>query len=144
MKKIATFMLTRVAVAFTACANDKPISYEQLPSEVKTFITAEFPALSISHITMDPGLVDTSYDVYFTDGLKIEFNGKGEWEEMSSKNTTIPVKFIPEPIKSTVDRRWPNVDYRKIEKHRFGYEVELTNRLELKFDKNFNLKEIDD
>ena len=33
---------------------------------------------------------------------------------------------------------------RKIEKHRFGYEVELTNHLELKFDKNFNLKEIDD
>ena len=79
---------------------DKPIDYEQLPSAAKTFVKAEFPALSVS--------------------------------------------YVPGQIVSAVATRWPGVQFRKIEKHRYGYEVELTNRLELKFDKQFRLTEIDD
>ena len=33
---------------------------------------------------------------------------------------------------------------RQIERDRHGYEIELTNRLELKFNKTFKLIEIDD
>ena len=95
-------------------------------------------------MTRDTDLLDTTYDVHFTNGLKVEFNSRGEWKEISTKTATIDSKYVPGQIVSTVETRWPGVQFRKIEKYRYGYEVELTNRLELKFDKQFRLTEIDD
>ena len=144
MKKIITILLSLATFTFCAFADDKPIDYEQLPSAAKTFVKAEFPALSVSYVTRDTDLLDTTYDVHFANGLKVEFNSRGEWKEISTKTATIDSKYVPGQIVSAVATRWPGVQFRKIEKHRYGYEVELTNRLELKFDKQFRLTEIDD
>ena len=100
--------------------------------------------MAISLITKDTDLLDTTYDVLFSDGTKIEFNSKGEWKEISCKKGVVDNKYIPQQIRTTVARRWPDSGFRKIERYRQGYEAELTNRLELKFDKHFRLVEIDD
>ena len=144
MKKIATLLLSLAFFAFTANADDRPIDYEQLPSAAKSFIKADFPTESISYITSDMDLLDTAYDVHFANGLKIEFNSKGEWTEISCTSSPIDSKYIPRQIIDTVATRWPGEKFKKIERHWHGYEVELTNRLELKFDKKFRLTEIDD
>ena len=144
MKKMITLLLSLATFTFCAFADDKPIDYGQLPSAAKTFISTDFPALSVSYVTRDTDLLDTTYDVHFTNGLKVEFNSRGEWKEISTKTATIDSKYIPAQIISAVESRWPGVQFKKIEKHRYGYEVELTNRLELKFDKQFRLTEIDD
>ena len=144
MKRITTILLSLALFAFVAEADNKPIDYEQLPSAAKTFIKADFPSETISYITRDADLLDTAYDVHFANGLKIEFNSKGEWKEISSATSQIDRKYVPRQIIAAVEARWPGVEFRKVERYRYGYEVELTNRLELKFDRQFRLTEIDD
>ena len=79
-----------------------------------------------------------------SDGLKVEFNSKGEWKEISRKSAPIDDRFVPQQIRKNVASRWPEARFRKIERYRQGYEVELSNGLELKYNKNFKLAEIDD
>ena len=82
--------------------------------------------------------------MHFTNGLEIEFNSKGEWKEISCASSSIDNKYIPRQIIEAVASRWPGEKFKKIERYKYSYEVELTNSLELKFDKKFRLTEIDD
>lgn len=144
MKKIATLLLSLALFTYTSYADDKPIDYEQLPAAAKAFVQAEFPSAAISFVTRDSDLLDTTYDLHFADGLKVEFNSKGEWKEISRKSSPIDDRFVPQKIRENVASRWPDARFRKIERYRQGYEVELSNGLELKYNKNFKLAEIDD
>ena len=144
MKKIATLLLSLALFAYTSYADDKPIDYEQLPAAAKAFVQAEFPSAAISFVTRDSDLLDTTYDLHFADGLKVEFNSKGEWKEISRKSAPIDDRLVPQQIRENVASRWPDARFRKIERYRQGYEVELSNGLELKYNKNFKLAEIDD
>ena len=144
MKKIATLLFSLALISVAANADDKPVDFQQLPSSAKTFIKSEFPLESISFITKDSDLLDTTYDVHFASGLKIEFGSNGEWKEISRTSSPVEIRFVPKQIVSTVSSRWPGAEFKKIERYRHGYEVELTNRMELKFDKKFRLTEIDD
>lgn len=69
---------------------------------------------------------------------------KGEWKEISCNTEVIADKYVPEKILSTISKRWPSAEVRKIERYRQGYELELSNRIELKFNKQCKLVEIDD
>lgn len=144
MKKIVTLLLSLAFFSTIANADDKPIDYEQLPYAAKSFIEADFPTQTISYITKDMDLLDTAYNVHFANGMEIEFNSKGEWKEISCAASPIDSKYIPRQIIDAVATRWPGERFMKIEKYRHGYEVELTNHLELKFDKRYRLTEIDD
>ena len=144
MKRIIALILSLSVFALSAKADDKPIDYEQLPAAARAFIQSDFPYLSISFITRDADLLDTTYDVHFTNGLKLEFNSKGEWKEISNATALIDTKYIPKEILASIASRWPDAGIKKIERYRQGYEIELTNRLELKYDKHFRLVEIDD
>ena len=144
MKRIIALILSLSVFALSAKADDKPIDYEQLPAAAKAFIQSDFSSLSISFITRDADLLDTTYDVHFTNGLKLEFNSKGEWKEISNATALIDTKYIPKEILASIASRWPDAGIKKIERYRQGYEIELTNRLELKYDKHFRLVEIDD
>lgn len=144
MKKIVTLLMSLAFFATIANADDRPIDYEQLPSAAKSFIEADFPMQSISYITKDMDLLDTSYNVHFANGLEIEFNSKGEWKEISCATSPIDSKYIPRQIIDAVATRWPGEKFKKIERYKYGYEVELTNSLELKFDKMYRLTEVDD
>ena len=144
MKRIIALILSLSVFALSAKSDDKPIDYEQLPAAARAFIQSDFPALSISFITRDADLLDTTYDVHFTNGLKLEFNSKGEWKEISNATALIDTKYIPKEILASIASRWPDAGIKKIERYRQGYEIELTNRLELKYDKHFRLVEIDD
>ena len=144
MKKIITILLSLATFTFCAFADDKPIDYEQLPSAAKSFIEADFARQTISCITKDTDLLDTAYNVHFANGLEVEFNSKGEWKEISCASSPIDSKYIPRQIIEAVASRWPGEKFKKIERYKYSYEVELTNSLELKFDKKFRLTEIDD
>jgi hypothetical protein len=93
----------------------------------------------------DRGFRDTDYDVKFTDGSEIEFNGRGEWTEVKCpkglKNGIIPVQIM-----NFMKHRGylkHGVKPVKIEYSRKGYEVKLSNGTELEFDNRFNLVDVD-
>ena len=79
----------------------------------------------------------------FTNGNKVEFDKKGEWTEIDCKHTVVPTAIIPTTIQKYVTTNYPDTRVLKIERDKKEYEVQLSNRVELKFDLKFNLIDID-
>ena len=145
MKKImSTFALLVLALG-VACANvDRPIKAEQLPVAAQEFIKTHFAKSTISFAKIDDELIYKEYEVMLADGTKIEFNAEGEWKDVDCTSGEVPVAIIPKQINDYVAKNYPGVKFLKIDRDRRGYDVSLSNRLELKFDKQFNLVDIDD
>ena len=145
MKKIMSVLAVLFLALNVACANeDRPIQVEQLPAAAQKFIKAHFPDSKISYAKIDDKLVYKEYEVMFADGVKIEFNGDGEWKDVDCKFGAVPAAIIPKKIANYVAKNYPDAKIIKIDRDRRDYEVSLSNRLELTFDMKFNLVEIDD
>lgn len=56
----------------------------------------------------------------------------------------MPADIVPQQIKDYVKQNYPDARITKIDRDRRDYEVSLSNRLELTFNKEFRLIEIDD
>lgn len=146
MKKI---LLTLVAIfsagVFSAMAdNDKVINKNQLPAPAQQFINEHFAGIEITYAKEEWDFLKQSYEVRFANGAKIEFTGKGIWDEVECRFGEVPAAIIPQAIKGYVDKNYPGIKIIYIEKDRNDFEVKLSNRLELKFDKDFNIYDIDD
>ena len=129
----------------TACAdNDRPIRIDQLPQKAQQFIKQHFPSEKVAYAKMERDLLETTYEVVFTSSPKIEFRKNGEWKEVNCKYTKVPEDIIPQQITQFVTTHYPNIAIVQIDRNRRDYEVGLANGLELTFDLNFNLIEIDD
>lgn len=145
MKKIMSTFALLVLAFGVACANvDRPIKAEQLPAAALEFIKTHFAKSTISFAKIDDELIYKEYEVLLSDGTKIEFNGEGEWKDIDCKYGEVPAAIIPKQISDYVAKNYPDARFVQIDRDRRGYDVSLSNRLELKFDKEFNLVDIDD
>ena len=120
------------------------ITADKLPATAQTFIKEYFPGSDISYAKKDKELTKTTYEVVLQDGTEIDFDSKGQWDKIDCKRATVPAKLIPDAIATYVQTNFPGQAIVKIDKELFGYEIELQNDLELKFDKNGRLVNIDD
>lgn len=145
MKKL-TFILVCL---FTLCAatisadNEKPIQVSQLPAAAQQFIKQHFADRQVALAQVETKLISKSYNVVFSNGDQIEFDNKGNWEEIDCKFSSVPQAVIPAQIIKYVQENYTDATIKKIEKDRRKYEVKLSNRVELSFDLKFNLIDID-
>lgn len=145
MKRIATIIAGIIAFAGIASAdNDRIITYDQLPAKAREFISQNFANEKVSYTKQERDFMEVTYEVVFVKGTKIEFGSKGDWKEIDCKYSTLDRNLVPVKIREYVESNYPDTEFVKIERSRRDYEVKLTNRLELTFDLNFNLIDIDD
>lgn len=146
MRKIILLLLCVATVHVTAKAgNDRSIKFDQLPVQSQQMIKKYFPNQSVALVKMERELSGKSYEVIFTNGNKAEFDKKGIWKEINCKYTELPSEVIPQQIAGYIRTNYPDSKITKIEKKsRNRYEIELLNGLELEFDANFNVIDIDD
>lgn len=143
MKRLFLFIALVLPVA--ACADgQKPVDFAALPLQAKTFASTYFADAKVSLTTVDKELAGTSYDLYFADGRKVEFNSKGEWTEVDCKRTAVPAGIVPEAIAKHMAANYPGNFLCDISRNKRGWEVSLNNGLDLKFDTRFRLVELDD
>ena len=142
MKLIRLLSVAAICLLFTAvsCAHDRIIPVTQLPAQAQTFIKTYFADKTVAYAKQD----GAKYEVKFNDGAEVEFDRKGNWDNVDCKFTAVPDAIVPEQIKNYVAANHPGALITKIDKERYGYEIELSNSLELKFDRNFNIFDIDD
>ncbi len=130
--KIFIFALLSLFVTNSAFADDKPIPADQLPAAAKTFVKNNFKGQTITYAEKDA----TSYECRLSDGTEIDFDRKGNWDTVESKsNKAIPSSLVPQAIQQYVKAKYPKQVITKIDKERYGYEIELSNDLDLKFSK---------
>lgn len=123
--------------------NDKPINVNELPAKAQTLLTKHFKGQKVMLATIESGVVSRSYDVVLRNGTKLEFDKKGNLTEIDCKQGIVPSQLIPQPIKNYLKENYRGETVRKIEWNKKEYEVELTNGIDLTFNKHFQLIDID-
>ena len=146
MKRILLFAFSVLVLGLSAAKadNDRVITKEKLPAAAQKFVNEHFGSLKISYVKEERDLFERNYEVVFTDGTKVEFRRNGNWKEIDCRYGEVPAVLVPEPIRKYISENYSNEKVLRIDRDRHDYEVKLSNRLELTFDLNFNIIDIDD
>lgn len=144
MKKLFILLVCLVNMQSLLMADDdKPVAINELPQEALAFIKEHFADTKISYAKMESDFFKKDYEVIFINGQKAEFDKNGAWKEIDCKYGSVPASIIPEAIKKYLAEQFPEQTVIKIERDKRGYEVKLKNKLELRFNKAFQLTAID-
>ena len=148
MKRILRILMIAICCMVSCnmvanAGNDKPISVNALPAKAQTLLSQHFNGQKVMLATIESGVVSRSYDVVLQNGTKLEFDKKGNLTEIDCKQGIVPSQLIPQPIKNYLKENYRGEAVRKIEWNKKEYEVELTNGIDLTFNKHFQLIDID-
>ena len=120
-----------VLFSTTACADkNKPIQVNELPAKAQTVLTTHFSGQKVTNVVLQ-------------NGTKLEFDRKGNLTEVDCKQGTVPAKLIPQAIKSYVQTNYSGQNIKKMEIDKNEHEVELSNGLDITFNKRFQVIDID-
>ena len=147
MKRILKFLpLLLVTVLLGAMAaacddDDKVISENELPGSARTFVSTYFAPAKVDTVYKD----GSEYEVILSDGVKIDFNKSGEWTDVDAPlNKELPTGFYPETIDTYLLANMDGAGINEISKERYGYDVELVNGIDLRFDSQGKFLRYDD
>ena len=146
MKKIlVTAALLFAGITVSRADNDRPITLEQLPAAAQTFLKTHFADLTLAYAVEDPKVVGSEYEVTYTDRTEVEFRPNGEWSSVERRYAAVPASIVPAQISDYVAKSsFPNQYIKKIERDAYTWEIELSNGIEIKFDREFHVIDIDD
>ncbi len=139
MKKIVLKLSMLLAVAFTlvSCEKEELIKEENLPSIANTFLNEHFKEIRVVSVVKEKeGISGLEYNVVLENGIDITFDDKGQWKDVEARIDTNPLtttSFILTPIVNYVGTEYPSATINGIEKEKNGFDVELTNGIDLKF-----------
>ncbi len=132
MRKI--FLSIFCALALTACADDdRPITFEQLPQAAQALLTQYVDPTTILLVTQDGVSMWADYDVLTNDRQEWGFNSDGSLESVKIY-TGVPDALVPEVVRAYIQKMYPDAVIIKYSIDFRDQEVELNNRIELKFD----------
>ena len=140
MKKV---ILTFIAIVCFGLSTAMAQNTNANPA-ITQFVAQYFPNATIQMVMPD----DDDIDVVLNDYTKIEFRLNNEWKKVDCEHATnytaVPATLVPEQITAYVNANFPNTLIKKLEKKYMGWEIELSNGLEVKFNNSFKVTEIDD
>ena len=112
--------------------------------EINSFVETYFPQTTILKVETD----DNEIEVKLSDRTEIDFTLNFEWKNIDCEDSqiygSVPAELVPAQITDYVTANYPNNHIDKIEKHNYGWEIELDNGVEIEFDQDFNVIEVDD
>lgn len=147
MKKFLLFLMALLCLGGAAKADSYTIDRDKLPVKAREMIEEYFPKAKIGMIKVDKHLFKkTDYDVKLVNGTKIEFNNAGKWTSVDCKNRQVPDGLVMRTIHNYVKKNCNGAFITKIENKLSGYEIELSDGVEMKFNKLGKLThtEVDD
>ncbi len=146
MKKIvAMLVMALFAVQFAVAGDVVTKDVSKLPAQARELIAKNFPKAKVSYIKIDKDLFkSTTYETTLSNGTEIEFNSKGEWLEVDCKKETVPAYFVTDEIGKYIRANFAGQRIVQISRDRKGYDVELSNGLDVKFDRYGGFLKLDD
>lgn len=137
MKRTLFFLALLAVAVLPVIARDYVTrDVQQLPVAAQNTIKSYFKSKKVNHIKIDKkSFGATEYDVIFCDGMEVEFDSHGNWTEIHGGNKSVPEKLIMRPILEYVKNNFKGKKIVSIEVDRNKYELELSNGVELEFDR---------
>lgn len=144
MKRWLFTLVFAMLVAGIAMADNKTISQDRLPEKAKQFLKQHFADHKVVFASRDDDFDDRDYEVMLENGTKIDFSASGEWQEVDAERGSVPNSVLPAGIVNYLKKNFADSTVVSIERERRGWEVKLSNDLELTFDRQYRLIDIDD
>lgn len=137
MKTKVMILVSVFLSAFTiACSDDeKLIDENALPQSARDFINTHFAGESVTRAVKDTE-GKTEYEVWLSNGFKLEFNQSGAWHEIDGYGVEIPSSIqaeLPASIITFIEENHATQVITKLEIDRGNYEVYLIGGLEIVF-----------
>jgi len=132
-KNILSILLLIVAISATA---QKKINQSELPQGATAFLDKHFKGIPIEKAKKDAEHGEKGYEVILKDGTEIEFWKDGAWREVDGKGKPIPTAYISAVIVDYVAKNYPNEKITHIDYGHKDVDVDLTNKIDLEFDKS--------
>ena len=145
MKKLLLMLGLVLGISAVASAKDTYAHDDSvLPEAARTTIANNFKSkVSVVKIEKDFGRI-SEYEVILSDGTEISFDRNGNWENVETNNSkSVPSSMVPKAIIDYVAKNQPKTRIVGIDKERNGYEIELSNGVDMKFDAKGNFKKYD-
>lgn len=142
MKKVFVLALfIGLALTNTSCNGKKT-------KVINDFVRAYFPDTEVIANIKDGLDRDVTLSDYTQIGFSGNLFGNLKWEEVdcrhASLSTTVPAALVPVEITNYVNRIHGSQSITKISKDNRGWDIELSNGIEIEFDKRFNVVDFDD
>ena len=145
MKRIVIIAVSLVMFSLTQLrADDRPIKFSQLPEAAQSFINKYYQNDNVSFATVDDDMIAPDYQVALVSGVMLQFHHNGKLEKIESRTTAIPKGIIPVQIIEAIKELYPEAIDNAYEVDWNSHEVKLSNRMELKFNNNYRIIELDD
>ena len=147
MKKIlvaAVLLFAGIASTF-AGDRERPIAVDKLPAVAQQFLAAHFKGADRGLRGGGPEVhrLGVRSDLYGPDRSGFPFRRRVVLR--GRKYEAVPASVVPAQIQEYVAKsNFPNQYIRKIERNKYTWEIELSNGLEIKFDRQFNVIGFDD
>ncbi|MDE5900818.1 MAG: PepSY-like domain-containing protein [Muribaculaceae bacterium] len=134
MKRIITMMLVAIAASFpTIIFAGTPIDQSELPKAAQTFLSKYFPGDNIRKVEKDRDFRGVEYDVDLVSGAEVDFRDNGDWKDVkAARGQVVPAAIVPAAISKYVAANYAEQSIVEISRKRGGYEIELSNGIELK------------
>lgn len=145
-KKLLIAAIAVLGISTAASARDgytRDLSV--LPTAARSIIADNFKA-KVSVIKVDKSFGHVSeFEVILTDGTEISFDKDGNWENIEVRaDGAVPSKFVPAAIAKYVKDNQHEQKIVSIEREKNGYDIELTNGIDMKFSKDGTFLRYDD
>ena len=140
MKKSKT-MIMAAAVALSGAAAFAAVGAKD--AEAMAISHSGVESARFVHTERDRDDGQKEYTVWLSDGTEIEFDENGSWTSIDCNTTVLPDGILPQKATDYIAQNYPQEKAYKVEKIRGGYEVGITNGLELIFDSDWNFSRLD-
>ena len=141
-KALALALFIGIALANTSCNNGKKALF------INTFVKTYFPDTEVMANIKDGLDCDVTLSDYTQIGFDGNLFGKIDWDEVDCRhanvNAYVPAALVPVEIANYVSRLHDTQTITKISKDNRGWDIELSNGIEIEFDKRFNVVDFDD
>lgn len=127
--------------AVTAKAQNNTIA--ELPAKSQDFLRENFSKLTVSKVVKDGEGSKKGYKAILSDNTEVEFWKNGDWREVDGNGKAIPTFFVLGAIQDYVNKNYSSEKITQIEYHPASIDIELTNKVSLKFDINGKFVKID-
>lgn len=128
---------------------DEDIPVSELPAEIRDFVTQYFPGVTIEEAEREN---NGNFEIELSNDVELVFDSNGEFlgrlddgDNDDRDDDDIAPSELPQVIRDYIAENYPDQTIIEAEKEDDGgFEVTLDNGVELEFDAQGNLEEVDD